>query len=78
MAYTSEQAAAFESATGASFAESSIFFNSVLISLVLIFSIIIVVAAYKAWSKERIDTAQFFNTIIGIILLILVTTYLIN
>lgn len=78
MSLTSSQEATFLSSAGVSAADSKILFASIFISLIFIFVMMILIGLHRNWSKEGIDTGEYFARAIGLCLLIVLAVYIAN
>lgn len=78
MSTTADQRAAFFSGTGIQMPELSVFISAVFISLIFIFVMMILKGSFKSWGDENIDTGELFERVIGLILLVVISVYLVN
>lgn len=78
MSVTSIQESTFLSGAGVSMDDLKFFFASIFISLIFIFAMMVLTGSHRNWSKENIDTADFFSRTIGLCLLITVAVYIAN
>ena len=75
---TAEQQAAFLAGSGIEMPALKILFASLLMSLVLVFVMVLMRNSFRSWSKEYIDTADFFVRVVGLIFILLIIVYLVN
>lgn len=78
MSASASQKAAFLGGAGISMSELNVFISAIYISLVFIFVMVILIGSVKSWGKSDIDAGELFARVLGLVLLVIISVYLVN